>query len=194
MGRILITSVAVCCIAVESIKAQEPASAGALFSRAALLRALPPDTSYRVGQLDPRTNWARVRELRAPVEIFLTAADGSTRRYRFVSADDVSVTVVDPEGSGRQGVRIARSDVAQVRQIVGHQGSVAGAALGAGGGLALGFFTATMIAYKPCGVSCDGEGFLMGLSLVGMPIGGAVLGYSLLPGGHRDFSTIYLKP
>jgi hypothetical protein len=97
------------------------------------------------------------------------------------------------ESAGQAAVRVDREDVLTVSRWDGHGGSVPGAIVGAGAGLLLGFFTAAGLAYKDCGGGCGGEQFLMGVSLVGMPIGGAVLGYKL-PGGKREMKTIYLRP
>ena len=111
-----------------------------------------------------------------------------------VSVDDASLTVVDLEAAGQPTLRIPRDDVMQIARFAGRKGSVTGAAIGAGGGLLLGFLTAAAIAYKDCGGGCGDEKFMMGVSLVGMPIGGAVLGYSLGGGGRRELRTIYLRP
>lgn len=184
------TALALCGASVETVEAQEPVGTPSLFSRQALLQALPPDASTVGGQLDPRNSWARVRELRPSTEVFLTTRGASTKRYRFLSADDASMTV---EG-GTGVLRVARDEVMEVKRWVGRKGPVAGAAIGAGGGLLLGFFTAAALAYKDCGGGCGDEQFLMGVSLVGMPIGGAVLGYSLAGGGRRELRTIYLRP
>ena len=189
---LLFTVVALTWASVETIHAQEPVGTSSPFSRQALLRALPPDAAAGSVKLDPRTNWARVRELRPSTEIFLTTRGASTRKYRFVAADDASVTLVDLEG-GRTTLSVARDEVMQVSRLTGQTGSVAGAAIGAGGGFLLGFLSASALAYKDCGGGCGDEQFLMGVSLVGMPIGGAVLGYKL-PGGNRELRTIYLRP
>jgi len=65
----------------------------------------------------------------------------------------------------------------QVRRRGSRTGAIVGAALG---GLA-GFYMMVALAEKQCGVSCSDEQFLMGVSLVGMPIAGAIVGY-YLPG------------
>jgi hypothetical protein len=187
---IAFTLVAVCWAG--TLHAQEPLGARSIFSKEALVRALPPDSSIGERQVDPRTNWDRVRDLRPSTEILLSTQDASNQRCRFLSADDTAVTV-DMEGAGQAAVRVPREDVTQISRWVSHAGSVPGAIVGAGGGLLLGFFTAAGLAYKDCGGGCGDEQFLMGASLVGMPIAGAVLGY-MLPGGKREIRTIYLKP
>jgi hypothetical protein len=164
-----------------------------MFSKQALSRALPPSTSIGEPQVDSRTNWDRVLELRPSTEILLNTRAASNKRCRLVSADAASVTVVDVEAHGQPTLRVAREDVVQVSRWVGRGGSVPGAIVGAGAGFLLGFFTAAGLAYKDCGGGCGDEQFLMGVSLVGMPIGGAVLGYKL-PGGKREIRTIYQKP
>jgi hypothetical protein len=41
-----------------------------------------------------------------------------------------------------------------------------------------GFYLAPYFAMKPCGGSCGDERFLFAASLVGLPVGGALLGYA----------------
>jgi hypothetical protein len=189
---LLFTIVALSYASVETVNAQEPVGTRSLFSSEALLRALPSDNPSSGRQLDPRTNWARVRELRPSTQIFLTARGASARKCRLLAADDASVTVEDLDTAGPPLI-VARDDVMKVSRWVGRQGSIAGAALGAGGGFLLGLYTATALAHKQCGTGCGDEGILIGLSLVGMPIGGAMLGYRV-HSGNRELRTIYLKP
>jgi hypothetical protein len=189
---LLFTFVALCCAPVETVNAQEPLGTRSLFSSEALLRALPPDSPSSGRQLDPRSSWAQVRDLRPSTQIFLTARGASPRKCRLLAADDASVTVEDLETSGPP-LTVARDDVIKVSRWVGRDGSVAGAAIGAGGGFLLGLLSTVALAEKTCGGGCGGEQFLMVASLVGMPIVGAMLGYKV-PGGNRELRTIYLKP
>ena len=54
-----------------------------------------------------------------------------------------------------------------------------------------GSLIALELGYQQCGDSCSDEKFLMGLSIVGIPVAGGFLGY-WLPGGNR--MTIYERP
>src|SRR5688572_33415285 len=75
-------------LTVGTANAQDAIATPSLFSREALSRALPPDTAAAGTQLDPRTNWARVRELRPSTEILLSVRGASTKRCRLLSVDD----------------------------------------------------------------------------------------------------------
>ena len=98
----------------------------------------------------------------------------SSVRERLVSAPD-RVALVRLTNAGVAPVTSAFA-AAQGRRRGSKTGAIIGAALG---GLA-GFYTAVAIAYSDCGGSCSGEGLMMGVALVGMPIAGAVIG-SYLP-------------
>lgn len=56
-------------------------------------------------------------------------------------------------------------------------GSKVGAAVGATAGIVAGLLTAPYWMMKPCGGSCSDEQFMLGVSLVGLPIAGALVGY-----------------
>ena len=71
---------------------------------------------------------------------------------------------------------IPRQDVREIRirRVHGSTwGAIGGATAGVFGALAL----APMLMMKPCGGSCSDERFLLSASLVGLPVGGALLGY-----------------
>lgn len=144
-------------------------------------------------QLDPRTDWSRVQRLAASTEIVVSARGVTAGKCRFVSADDATLTVVDLEDVNRATRRIPRDDVNEIRRWTGRRGSLAGAAIGAGSGFLLGYVSAINLAYRDCGGGCVDEGFLIGLSIVGMPIVGGLVGYRLT-GDRRTLTTIYVKP
>ena len=62
-----------------------------------------------------------------------------------------------------------------------------GAIIGAAGGFYMGMASAMNLAFKQCGRSCDDEGVLIALSLVGLPIGGGILGYKAFSHPTQDF-------
>jgi len=154
----------------------------------AALREMPAPVQF----LDPRTDWDNVRRIpkSSPLVVYTR---NSARKSQFVSADATGLTVIDVEASARPTLRIDRADVTEVSRVVGRKGSVAGAIAGAAAGFGLGLYAATRLAYKQCGGGCGDERLLMGLSLVGFPIGGAALGYAL-PGGNRGLEKIYIAP
>ena len=58
-----------------------------------------------------------------------------------------------------------------------------GAAVGATAGIVVGMLTAPYWMMKQCGRSCGDEGFMLGVSLVGLPVAGALVGY--MPRGEE---------
>lgn len=170
--------------------AQEADPERSRFDRAALRRALT-DVPFQQATLDPRANWAQVRQLPESTEIFMSVRGGTMKKYRLVSVDDAGLTAVDLETTNRPTVRIARDDVSEIRGWQGRRGSIKGAIIGAGIGAFAGVVTALNLAFKDCGGSCTDEKLLIGLSLFGMPTGGGLAGY-YLPGG-RKLATIYLR-
>ncbi|MEO7189712.1 MAG: hypothetical protein ABI051_01500 [Vicinamibacterales bacterium] len=162
-----------------------------IFSRDTLLRSVAAAEGHQLR--DPRTDWDRVRRLKPATAIIVSANTIGVRRCRLESADDSGIVVVDLEAAARPTIRVLRTDITRVERLAGRQGSVAGAIAGGGGGFALGLYTATLLAYKDCGGGCSDEQFLMTVSLVGLPIAGAVLGYHL-SGGTRRLEVIYVAP
>jgi hypothetical protein len=77
--------------------------------------------------------------------------------------------------------RLPRTSVVAIMTPPKRRGSLVGAAIGATGGFVLGYASAVRLAYKQCGGSCSDERALMGLSVVGLPIAGALLGYQANP-------------
>ena len=71
---------------------------------------------------------------------------------------------------------IPRGEVREIR-LQRTRGSKIGAVAGAAAGVAVGLALAPYWMMKPCGGSCDDERFMFGASLVGLPIGGALVGY-----------------
>jgi hypothetical protein len=163
-----------------------------VFTRDAITRALSDATVVIASAQDPRADWARVRQL-AQQEIVLHTVGAQPRACRVVAVDDTGLTVVDTEGSNRMPRRVGRADVTEIRRWTGRRGSVVGAVIGAGAGAFLGVVTALNLAVKDCGGGCGDEKFLMGVSLVGMPLAGGWLGYKL-PSGSRTLTTVYVKP
>lgn len=104
----------------------------------------------------------------------LTQTDILWEGVRVASLDDVVL-------------RVPRQSVVSVARP--WKGSLAGGIGGAAGGLGLGFLTALKLAFKQCGGSCGDEKFLIGLSLVGMPIAGGLAGAKLVP--HEPWKVIY---
>jgi hypothetical protein len=88
--------------------------------------------------------------------------------------------------------RIVRSDVREIRTSMRTRGSIIGAVGGAAGGLLLGYLAAVNLAYKQCGDSCTDEKVLIGLSLVGLPVAGGVVGYTALR--RQTSETVYRAP
>jgi hypothetical protein len=196
MKSIVRSLVAVLCLAATlPASAHEPNADDRphrMFTTGALKRAVagvPVDAAARV---DPQTDWSEVRRLAPSAEIIVTAGGMTSRSCRFVSADDAMLTVIDLEGADRPARQIARDDVREIRRWIGRRGSKLGAAIGAGAGAFLGFVSALNLAYRDCGGDCSDEKFLMGLSLVGMPVAGGFAGY-YVPKGGRQLQTIYLK-
>jgi hypothetical protein len=74
--------------------------------------------------------------------------------------------------------RIPPREVVAIETPPARRGSVIGAALGAAAGFAVGFRLATYFANRQCNRGCSDEQALMGLSLVGLPVAGGVLGYA----------------
>jgi hypothetical protein len=173
--------------------AQERGRDNRMFSTDALRRAVESVPLDAAAQTDPRGNWAEVRRLAPSTEIVVTARGMPARDSRFVSADDATLTVTEAEDGRRVTRQISRDDVQEIRRWTGRRGSRLGAAIGAGAGAFLGFLTAVNLATRDCGGDCSDEKFLMGLSLVGMPVGGGLAGY-YLPGGRRTLTTVYVRP
>jgi hypothetical protein len=88
--------------------------------------------------------------------------------------------------------RIVRSEVREIRSSMRPRGSVIGAVGGAAGGLLLGYLAAVNLAYKQCGDSCTDEKVLIGLSLVGLPVAGGVVGYTAFR--RQTSETVYRAP
>jgi hypothetical protein len=72
---------------------------------------------------------------------------------------------------------IPRGDVREIR-IERAGGSRAGAAVGATAGIVVGLMTAPYWMMRQCGGSCGDEQFMLGVSLVGLPVAGALVGYT----------------
>lgn len=172
--------------------AQAPVPAPRLFSDEAIGRAIAK-MPIETPQVDPRADWSRVMGLSAADPIIVRTRGGAARRGRFVSADATTLTVVDLEAPGTPTLRLARTDVDEILQRTGRRGSVLGAAIGAGAGVFLGVGSAIALATRQCGNSCADERFLIGVSLVGIPVAGGLAGY-YLPGDARRLTTIYLRP
>ena len=88
--------------------------------------------------------------------------------------------------------RIRRPVIAEIREPGRRVGSKIGAIVGAAGGALIGFGLAAGIATEnPCGSSCADEKFLIGASVVGIPVGAGFLGYHL--GAKRTLEVIYRR-
>ena len=131
----------------------------------------------------------RLREMSIDQPASLLAARGRV----IVSDRAISVGAGVISESGRTLVplhevlqTIPRGDVREIR-IERTRGSKVGAAVGATAGLVAGILTAPDWMMKQCGGSCGDEQFMLGVSLVGLPIAGALTGY--LP--HKEEVIVY---
>lgn len=113
----------------------------------------------------------------------------ATRQRTIVSDRTISVGAGVISEAGRTLVAldevlqtIARSNVREIR-IERTRGSKVGAIAGATAGIVAGIVTAPYWMMKPCGGSCGDEQFMLGVSLVGLPVAGALVGY--LPRGEE---------
>jgi hypothetical protein len=104
------------------------------------------------------------------------------------------VFVVDQKIAGLDQLveAIARKDVQQIASAGRTGGSASWAATGAAAGAALGVMSAVYFAFSPCGGSCADEKMFIGLSLVGLPVLGGVMGYKA--GGHDVERIFYRAP
>jgi hypothetical protein len=96
--------------------------------------------------------------------------------------------VTDP---GSLAERTVRADVSEIRTLRRTRGSIFGAVGGAAGGFLLGGVLALNLAFKNCGGGCGDEKALIGLSLVGLPVAGGLLGYHAV---GRKMDVIYRAP
>jgi hypothetical protein len=85
-----------------------------------------------------------------------------------------------------------RDEISEIWGPARKRGSAVGAVAGAGAGLLVGFVAAMGLAYKDCGDSCGDEKLMAGLSIIGLPIAGALLGYRA--GNHTVTDLIYRSP
>ena len=88
--------------------------------------------------------------------------------------------------------RVPREHVSELRAPGKRKGNKLLAGIGAGGGFLLGSFIGIGLAFKDCGSSCSDEKFLIGLSVIGLPIALGVLGY--YGGSHTVGGIIYRAP
>ena len=148
------------------------------------LKAEPPSGTGQAAQDAPDARWANVRSLGAGKSIRITTRDGIRRDASFVSAgaDEIVVSV-----KGVTLLPIPRFDVTEIRRR--SAGSLVGGLAGAAVGGFLGFGSAISLALKQCGRSCSDERFLIGASLVGLPILGAVLGAKVIE--HGRWKRVY---
>ena len=100
-------------------------------------------------------------------------------RSRFLTPTE-SGRVLVPLGEVLQ--TIPRSAVREIR-LERKRGSKVGAAVGATAGIVAGLLTAPYWMMKQCNGSCGDEQFMLGVSLVGLPVAGALVGY--LPRGEE---------
>jgi hypothetical protein len=134
-------------------------------------------------------SFAELRPLVKPGEtVRVTEATGQEAEGQII---ELSSSLVLQLPTGRR--ELAEPDVSKVRRWTGRRGSPLGAVIGAAAGAVAGSLIALGVAFQQCGGSCSDEKFLMGLSIIGIPVAGGFLGY-YLPGGNRTLTTIYDRP
>ena len=143
------------------------------------LISLPREAFGQTG--GSQSDWARVERLRPGTQIAVVVDAKSDVRGELLSSDGTGLTVRTTGGSTD---RIARSDVGEVRDLT-KRGSKRNAIIGAGAGAFVGYVMAVNFALRDCGGSCDDERVLVGVSLVGVPTAGGLLGYHLFKTGNR---------
>jgi hypothetical protein len=144
-------------------------------SPTAALLALTPK-SLPLGQTQLSSGWERLMEIGPGSDAFLTLTDGTLRGGQIVEVhSDKLIMMV-----AGQDVSIARSDIALVK-IKGSSGTLAGGLIG----FAVSGVTLTAII---CGEAngCSGEGWVLGIALLGIPGGllGALIGSQI--GGDEE--------
>jgi hypothetical protein len=162
-----------------------------MFSESALRRAVATESEDR-DQIDPRLNWSRVTALARKTRIVVVIEGQlSSLAGTLAAVDDTSLSIrVSPTGRVE---RVPRPQVLEVRAATQFRGSRLGAVVGGAAGGVLGFITALNLAFRDCGGDCGDEKLLIGLSLVGMPVGGALAGYFGF-GRKGGLEAIYLRP
>jgi hypothetical protein len=165
--------------------------ASGMFSREALARAVAATPAWRL-QLDPRTVWSRVRDLRPNTDIAVVVEGRpASLSGALTSADDAGLSL--RVSSTGQVEHLARPQVLEVRAATRFRGSRLAAVLGGTAGGVLGFSTAVYLAQRECGGNCGDEKAMIGLSLVGMPVGGALAGYFGF-GRRMELKVVYVRP
>lgn len=160
-----------------------------LFNSAALQRVVsarviaqpPPDLAEE---------WRRVEHLPAGSPVTVTAETQSEISGRLVSADADGITFA-PNGAST-ALTVRRAAVVEVTARVVKRGSKLGAVVGVGSGAFLGFLTALTLSDRDCGGNCSDEKFLMGVSLIGIPVAGGILGYYAFH-GRPKVETVYRR-
>jgi hypothetical protein len=136
-------------------------------------------------------DWNAVLQLKPGADITITTRGALlAAERRVVATDDDSIVVSNPATPQMPHERIARADVLMV-STVRKRGSRIGAAAGVAAGFLLGYGLAIGIATEnPCGSSCRDEEMLVGLSLVGLPTAGGLIGYH---GFKRTVPTVIYR-
>jgi hypothetical protein len=126
---------------------------------------------------------ASVRERLRDIAVDQPAALLAARQHTIVSDRTISVGAGVLSESGHVLVpldevlqTIPRSAVREIR-LERTRGSKVGAAVGAAAGIVAGLLTAPYWMMKQCNGSCGDEQFMLGVSLVGLPVAGALVGY-----------------
>ncbi len=133
---------------------------------------------------------SRVRQV-AGDEVIIYEAGKEGRTYHLTDVDDTYVTVVDTKGGGNNSLRIAWTDIDEIKRWVGGR-SIVGAVVGAAGGLFLGLKIGLRNEDRECGTHCSGKTLGILSWVVGTPVAGGFLGYRFL-GGDRTLTTIYAR-
>jgi len=164
------------------------AQSQSLFSGPALHRALATVEGRTLQS--PADEWQRVRRLPVGSTVTVSATGRSAVSGQFMSADVEGITVV-PLGSSTP-LTIRRDAVVEVIARVPHRGSKLGAVVGVGAGALVGFMSAVSLSDRDCGGNCADEKFLIGASLIGIPVAGGLIGYYAFH-GRPKVETVYRR-
>jgi hypothetical protein len=161
--------------------ASSPLSSASIRRAVASASASTPPTGAQTGR------WDQVTALKPGDPLAVTSDGRPSLEGDFLAADADGLTLRLEDGTN---ARLLRSQVTEVRRA-GRRGSVRNAIIGAGAGAFLGFVMGLNVALRDCGGDCRDERVLVGLSLVGTPVAGGLLGYYAFGRGRH---VVYQRP